>query len=365
MYINSKHLQILKVIKNNQVSNIKEISDIFSISQQHTKLYLEDIYSELFLETPKDLKGEVTIEKIRTFPNSKNILKQCQQFTKNQKIFYLIFNLIKNKQIKLSHICEDLNLTKRNLNNYLDEISKIITPYNLKIKVTNKGLILTCTPYSLKRFKYLLIFKFLVEREFLPTQFRKEFMNFIKIDNFYKMKKDIANFVQLINCRSGDYCEISLYCFFITYHVEENEKQVKDITYQEILKYKPGYYNTEFFYKTLNFIKNSSFNSISSSSLNNFFDLLDIFKYSRSHFEKNICKKSEEIRPIFAKYIGNHIYENKDFSNIVNPWVQYSYLKDLFFIDDYMVGSFVKQFLLKPKQFFCTQKLIIQKLHLE
>ncbi|UPO98837.1 rubrerythrin family protein (plasmid) [Cetobacterium somerae] len=30
-----------------------------------------------------------------------------------------------------------------------------------------------------------------------------------------------------------------------------------------------------------------------------------------------------------------------------------------------MVGSFVKQFLLKPKQFFCTQKLIIQKLHLE
>ena len=134
MYINSKHLQILKVIKNTTVLNVKDMSDIFSFSYQHTKTYVEDIYSELFHEMPQDLKIEIIIEKIRLFSNAKIILKNKQQFTKSQNIFYLIFHLIKNGHIKLSHICEELNLTKRNLNNYLSEISTIFSHNNLKIK---------------------------------------------------------------------------------------------------------------------------------------------------------------------------------------------------------------------------------------
>ena len=92
MYITSKHLQILKIIKNDQVLTIKEISDIFLLSQQHIKLFLEDIYYELFSESSKDLKSEIVIQKIRNFSNAKEILRNLQQFTKNQKIFYLIFH---------------------------------------------------------------------------------------------------------------------------------------------------------------------------------------------------------------------------------------------------------------------------------
>ncbi|WP_297432166.1 hypothetical protein [uncultured Cetobacterium sp.] len=334
MYINSKHLQILKVIQNNQVSNLKDISDIFLLSQQHTKIHLEDIYCELFLEPSGDLKIEDAIEKIKTFPNARNILKNLQQFTKNQKIFYLIFRLIKDRHIKLSHVCEDLDLTKRNLNNYLNEVSSILLPYKLKIKVSNKGLVLNGTSYSLKRFTYLLVFKFLIEKDFLPTQVRNELVNFIKINNFHEVRKDIIKFIQIVNCNFIDYTEISFFCFYLFFKAKPKEKKISDISSKEILKYKPSYYDNEFFYKIFDFLKNSSFKDTSAINLHDLFNIIDIFKYSRNRFEKHIYYKANDIRDIFAKYMGPHIYENPNFFNTVIPWINYSYIKSLFYIDD-------------------------------
>ena len=335
MYINSKHLQILKFIKNNKVSSLKDISDVFSLSNQHIKLHLEDIYCELFLGPSGDLKVEAAIKKIKNFPNAKNILRDFQQLSKNQKIFYLIFRLVKDRQVKLSHICEDLELTKRNLNNYFDEISKIITPYNLKIKITNKGLILLGSPYSIKKFTSLLIFKFIIEKDFLPKQLRTELMNFVKIENFYKVRKDISKFVKLIDCPIADHSEISFFCFYTCLKTSTNEKKIKDISFNEVLKYKPSYYSSNFFYKIFYFLKNSVFKEIPSTCFSLIFDLIDIFKYFRNRFNKFIHNKSKQIQPIFAKYLGNHIYKDPNFFNLINPWVNYSYIKELFHIEDY------------------------------
>ena len=335
MYITSKHLQILKIIKNDQVLTIKEISDIFLLSQQHIKLFLEDIYYELFSESSKDLKSEIVIQKIRNFSNAKEILRNLQQFTKNQKIFYLIFHLIKDRQIKLSHICQNLDLTKRNLNNYFNEISPILAPYNLKIKVTNKGLKLLASPYSIKRFKYFLTFKFLIEKDFLPRQLRNELVQFLKIKNFYKLRKDISSFIRFLNCNLNFHSEIFLFCFYLSYKANKNEKKISDISIKDSIKYKPGYYNLDSFFKIFNFLRNSIFKNLSSTSLNSFFDLIDFFKYSRNRFERTIYKKSKEIKFILSKYIGSYIYKYKEFSNIINPWIRYCYLKDLFFVEDY------------------------------
>lgn len=335
MYINSKHLQILRVIKNNQVTSIKDISNIFLLSQQHTKLYLEDIYCELFSNPSDNLKSDLVIDKIRNFSNAKNILKHLQQFTKNQKIFYLIFHLIKNQKIKLSHVCENLSLTKRALNNYLDEISNVLAPYNIKIKVTNKGLILLGTPYSIKRFKYLLIFKFLIEKDFLPRQLRNELTQFAKVENFHKLRKNITAFIKLLDCNLSFRSEISLFCFYLSFKSEEKEKRIADISFENSLKYKPKYYSLDYFHKIFNFLKNSTFKNLSSTSLHLLFNLIDLFNYSRNRFEKSIYTKAEEIRPIFAKYIGNRVNISTNFFNLVNPWIKYSYLRNLFFIEDY------------------------------
>ena len=163
------------------------------------------------------------------------------------KIFYLIFHLIKDRQIKLSHICKNLDLTKRNLNNYFNDISIILKPYNLKIKATNKGLVLLGSPYAIKKFKYFLIFKFLIEKEFLPKQLRNELVQFIKIENFYELRKDILNFIRFLNLKLSLHSEISLFCFYLSYKANKNEKKISDILIKDSLKYKPGYYDLDYF----------------------------------------------------------------------------------------------------------------------
>lgn len=358
MYINSKHLQILKVIKNTTVLNVKDMSDIFSFSYQHTKTYVEDIYSELFHEMPQDLKIEIIIEKIRLFSNAKIILKNKQQFTKSQNIFYLIFHLIKNGHIKLSHICEELNLTKRNLNNYLSEISTIFSHYNLKIKISNKGVKLLGSQYSIKNFKYMLIFKFLIEKDFLPKQLRNELVHFIKVTDFYRVRKDIATFFNFISCDFINHSEIvlmSFYCSFIDDH--KKQKVVADLSFEEFLIYKPKHYDINFFYTIFKFLKNSSFQNIPTMYLNDFFTLIDIFKYSKGRFNSYIHNKSEKLRPIFAKYIGDNIYKNTDFFHIINPWVNYSHLKSIFHIDDTMFLNLNLNYFVNSNIFEMTREI--------
>lgn len=335
MYINTKHIQILKTIKKNQASNLKDISDIFSLSNQHAKLYLEDIFFELFQQPVKNLKSEIIIDKIKNFPNTKNILRKQQQFTKRQKIFYLIFRLVKDKHVKLSYICQDLDLTKRNLNNYLDEVLNILSYFNLKIKVSNKGVLFIGSHYSTLRFKYLLIYKFLVEKDFLPMKIRTELTNFIKTDNFYQLRQDIPKFLKIIDCDFISHSEISLFSFYSTYSdCSGKRKIVADLSIEESIKYKPVHYDSQFFYTIFNFLKNSSFKNIPTIFLSNLFSLIDIFKCSKNDFDISVYNKSTEIRKIFAKYLGNHIYDDPKFFHIVNPWVNYSLLKNLFSIDD-------------------------------
>lgn len=335
MYINSKHLQILKIIKNNQVSNIKDISNIFLLSNQSAKLYLNDIYCNLFHTSSCDLKSETTINHIKNFSNAKNILKNSQQFTKNQKIFYLIFRLLKDKQIKLSHVCDDLNLTKRNLNNYLKNISNLLSVYNLKIKISNKGITLIGFPYSIKRFKFLITFKTLIEKDFLPKQIRNELVNFMKIDNLYILRKDISKFFKIINCDSIEHSEISLFCFYIAFiNLHKKQQTIDSISYENFIKYKPLHYSYNFFSKIYNFLKTTIFKNIPTIYLNDFFNLVDSLSPSKDHFYKFTKSTSNEIRDIFAKYLGPHVYSNAIFFRIVNPWIRYNYLKNLFYIDD-------------------------------
>ncbi|MGL5765217.1 MAG: hypothetical protein ACRCX8_06180 [Sarcina sp.] len=335
MYINTKHLQILKTIKNNQVSNLRDISDIFSLSNQHAKLYLEDIYYELFQNLSRDLKPDLIINKIKKFSNAKNILKKSQQFTKNQKIFYLIFRLVNDKKIKLSHICEDLNLTKRNLNNYLKSISNVFSLYNLNIKISNKGVAIIGSPYSIKRFKFFLIFKSLVEKDFLPEKIRNEIVHFIKVDNLYRVKKDIAKFFKIIDCDFIKNSEIALFSFYAAFaDPYKKQKTIEDISYENFLRYKPYYYNHEFFKKIFNILKNTCFKNIPTIYLNDFFTLIDFLNPFEEYVDNFIKNKNEDLRDIFAKYLGSHIYTNPNFFRMINPWINYSYLKSHFCIDD-------------------------------
>lgn len=48
MYITTKHLQILKFLNEHENITIKDLGSFLSLSNQHIKIYIDDIYFELF-----------------------------------------------------------------------------------------------------------------------------------------------------------------------------------------------------------------------------------------------------------------------------------------------------------------------------
>ncbi|WP_330111380.1 hypothetical protein VSU16_07145 [Cetobacterium somerae] len=333
MYINSKHLQILKVIKSNPNISISEIGKLFSLSSQYTKLHLETIYLELFKDSllPKD---SLLISKIYNALNSKNKLRQVQQFTKNQKIFYLLFKLVTNKHIKLLHISKDLNITKRNINNYFYKINNILSFFSIKLNISNKGVKITGNDFSIRRITLFVIFKFLIEKDFLPPLFRKEALSFFKIKKFSQLKKDIINLSIAIGSETSEYHYFTIFSFFYSFCDNDSLNSLNDVSLEKIFKYKPSRHTDYFFLKIVTFLKKSNFSTLPTKYLDSFFNIIDIFFYSKTQYSKTTNSLVKQIQPIFYKYLGNQVSSKKDFFTLLTPWIEYCHIKSLFFIED-------------------------------
>ncbi|MGL5970524.1 MAG: hypothetical protein ACRCZL_00760 [Cetobacterium sp.] len=200
MYITTKHLTILKFIKNNSNFTLKDIADIFKMSPQYTKFYIEDIYSELYGTSKEKLKIEETLHLINISKNAKNTLRKNQYFTKNQNIFYILLILAQNNNFKLGEISDLIGITTRNLNNYFPTIKEILNIFFLDLESSHRGFNLIGSEESINDFKVFLFFKFLIEKEFLPERLRVDFLNFFKIENFKSLKREVEfDFIHYIN----------------------------------------------------------------------------------------------------------------------------------------------------------------------
>ena len=335
MYINSKHLQILNLIKNNPNFNLKDLSEILDLSQQHIKLYLTDIYLEVSKKNIYSLKIDEILKEISNFKEAKKILRKSQQFTKNQKIFYILFFLSKFKKINFSNISKELDLTTRNLNNYKSTINNILTQYNLKLDISSQGIKLQGSNFNLKRLHYFLFFKFTIEKDYLPYKLRKDILATSKIENFFKLKKDINNFLTLLNSQHSTHQQATLLSFFLTFRSKVEGETINNLAFNQWLKYKPGYWQSDFFYKIFYFLKNSSFKEIKADSLYLLFSIIDTFSYSRFYFNNSMSQDAKNIQNVFSKYLGKQVLNNSTFFPAAIPWIYYCKIKQLFFIDDF------------------------------
>lgn len=332
MYITTKHLQILDIIKKKPIFTIKDISQILSMSTQHVKVYIEDIYSELFNSSSKTLKAEEIISYIYNSKNSKNILKKIQHFNKHQNIFYMLFLLGKNNYFKLSEISKELGITTRNLNNYSQEIKSILNFFNLNMEISNKGIYLIGDSQNITRFKFYLYFKFLVEKNYLPKKLRNEFLSFSKITNFKKVKKDIRRLIELLKCKNIIYSEFIFLSLYMTYKNSTPIKKIKDITLEESLEYKPCTLETKTFYKIINFLKNSIFKELSIYGLNVIFMGSNSLHASKKFYSNRTSEYFEKISSIFKEYLGESV--NPNFTSILNSFIFYCEIKNIMFIED-------------------------------
>lgn len=334
MYIINKHLHILKLIKNNPTLKLKEMADLLDMSQQHLKLYLQDIYCELYNLPIDNISIDKIIHQIYSFQDSKNKLRKVQTFSKNDKIFYMIFRLLKDKIVKLSLISQELETTKRNLNYYLKEISESLKVYNLKIYVSNKGIQLMGSIYSKKKFTQNFIFKFFIEKEFFPEKIRTEVFYYFKIDNFNLLKKDIYKIIDILKCDCSTHNIYAFLSLYLAFKDDSKTSLIENISFNRFLRYKLNYYELSFFYDIFYFLKNSSFKNLNINYISNFFYLIDYLYFSKYNFNEKIFLDAKIIGSIFSKYIGNQIKYNQNFYNKINPWINYCQLKNNFSIDD-------------------------------
>ncbi|MGL5458005.1 MAG: hypothetical protein ACRDBY_00160, partial [Cetobacterium sp.] len=137
--------------------------------------------------------------------------------------------------------------TTRNLNNYKEGIQSILKTYNLKLCISSQGASLLGTNFNLKRLHYFLIFKFLIEKDYIPYKFRKDVISIIEIKNFYKLKKDICNFLTLLNSHHTTYQQATLLAFFLAFKGNTKEKIIDEISFDKCLKYKPSHWKIDFF----------------------------------------------------------------------------------------------------------------------
>ncbi|MGL5413216.1 hypothetical protein [Cetobacterium sp.] len=92
MYINTKHLQILHLIKNNPNFDLSDISEILNMSQQHIKLHLKDIYEEISEKNIFSMKVDQMLKDILNSKNAKNIKKITTIHKKSKNFLFFIFS---------------------------------------------------------------------------------------------------------------------------------------------------------------------------------------------------------------------------------------------------------------------------------
>ncbi|MHA4989713.1 hypothetical protein [Cetobacterium somerae] len=335
MYINTKHLQILNLIKNNPDFNLKDLSEILNLSQQHMNLYLKDIYEEISENNNPLLKNDKILKEIQNFKGAKKRLRELQEFTKSQKIFYLLFFLSKSRRINFSSISKELNITTRNLNNYKQIITNILEKYNLTLIISNQGVKLLGSNFNLKRLQYFLFFKFIIEKDYLPYKFRNDVLKDVNFDNFSKLKKDIYNFLNLLNSQHSTHQQATLLALYIAFKGTNHEKLISDIPLNQHLKYKPNHWDIEFFNKVFLFLKNSSFKIIKANVLYLIFNIIDTFNNFKPCFGSVLDNDMKSIQNIYSKYLGDNILKNPSVFPIASQWIYYCKIKQLFFIDDF------------------------------
>ncbi|MGL4976429.1 MAG: hypothetical protein ACRC5G_00230 [Cetobacterium sp.] len=348
MYITSKHLQILKFIKNNSNFTLKDIADIFKMSPQYTKFYIEDIYSELYDISKEKLKIEEILHLINISTNSQNILRQNQYFTKNQNIFYILLLLAQNNSFKLGEVSDLIGVTTRNLNNYFPAIKEILNIFFLDLESSYRGFNLIGSDESINNFKFFLFFKFLIEKEFLPGRLRVDFLNFFKSENFKSLKREVeSDFIKYINRYSNqkyfsntiDEKIKSVLEIFTSYFGETNNSDFMDVLKTHIFycQLKDNLFIDDSYFLNLNLssIVGSNFAELVKDIQNILpsFTILEGLTLWYSFFEK---RQNEEKNIFIFKYLNK---------SIVPAILKEIYKKHNIIIKDYINISDLKNYL--------------------
>lgn len=333
MAITSRHINIYKFIKRIEKPTLKNLSICFNIKPGNLINYLREIYEIL---EEKKVSGEEMLETIKKGKNILHLLKEKQSFLKKERMEYIIFYILSKKNIVISDLEKKLNISRRALNYDLEIIKNMFQEKKLILESNNKGVFLKGEEFLRKRELHIYLFKYFVEKNFLPKESKKLYLEYISRIKDFKIRKQMKKLNRIISEKGTHYSYISLLGFYIIEILEEkDELKIKDIKnnkeFFSILELNNSEKNMENIY--LEF-KNSFLKELPVKSLKLFSILVkDAFCVDKKYSLKIIDKVKLLLKILEEEY--QIVVENKEeFHEKICPWVAYYEAKEEYGIRD-------------------------------
>lgn len=189
MYINSNHLKITKFILSTSNFNYKSLSDFLNIANYTLNNYLKDI--EMIITQKKPiLTFDEIIELIKNKKDIMSLLKKELYITKDEKKDFILFQLLDNENVNLANLAETLQVSRRSLNYYLNDLKDFLENEDIFIKkYSNTGIFLDGNDFNKKKLLFAVCIKFLIEKNEAPKEIRSIVAKILKTINYSKIIK--------------------------------------------------------------------------------------------------------------------------------------------------------------------------------
>lgn len=337
MYINSTHIKIVKLIQRYKNITLNDISKALLLNDFTTRAYLKDIKDYTSLKSSTSSLQELFFN---IYENKKliYILRKNQDFTKQEKIDYIVFNLLTRDIVNLSKLSKEIEVNKRGLNYYFSEIKNILSKHHLIIKNNKQGVYLKGSLNNRASLQFIFTFKLYIDKNFLPYLLKKEFFSYILNSNLRKngnFKKVYPKMCKVLSPVVSRYTFKSFSSIYLSYNKISGNSSINSLSAEKMLKYKPSLISKEDYLKIMNLISLTPLGYLQSSTIDLVFLALQHFTYAYKRFSKYTKTLALEIQSIIEEYMKGENFNNTDYFNCICPWIDFSFFRERFNIFDF------------------------------
>ncbi|MGL5918374.1 MAG: hypothetical protein ACRCYM_03920 [Cetobacterium sp.] len=292
--INTNHIRICKLLGYTSYKTTDFIAEFLKMDKQNVNLYIKQIYHFTNPNKNKTTTNNM-IEYITKDSSILNSLKENQCFTRENRIFYIIVLLLRDRYINLNHLSNILEVSRRVLSSDLSFAKEDLKSYNLNVNSSNaKGITLTGSEYNLKMASFSYLYKIFVEFDDLPSMITTNYTNFFSAQFHDKLDSDVDKFILEYNFDFFSQNKNLLKSFFIVYGNLSNtgETTIRSLPF-EIFKNKfNNIIHASKLKSCYNFLQKSFFGNILTKNLNLF---ILVLQFCNGIFKKNTLHLSKEI----------------------------------------------------------------------
>ncbi|MGL4977332.1 MAG: hypothetical protein ACRC5G_04890 [Cetobacterium sp.] len=295
--INTNHIRICKLLGYTSYKTADFIAEFLNMDKQNVNLYIKQIY---FFCNPKENKTTTTnmIEYISKDESILEQLKQNQCFTRDNRVFYIIVLLLRDRYINLNNLSNILGVSRRVLSNDLLLVKGHLESYKLNINSSNaKGITLSGSEYNLKMASFSYLYKIFVEFDDLPNLITNNYTDFFPDQFHIKLNSDIDKFILEYNFDFFSQNKNILKAFFVIYGnlANPDEITIHSLPFDTFKHKFKNIIQTSKLKSCYNLLQKSFIGDISLKHLNLF---ILVLKFCNGIFKQNILPLSKEINVI-------------------------------------------------------------------